>query len=76
MAILNRLMECCVNYLKQGMQILAKRSRVKIESAREGLNAYESSTEHETNINESRQLVALLTEKTNLQSTALNSYTH
>ena len=75
MAILSRLMECCVNYLKQGIHDLGKKLRIKIESAREGLNAYEASTEHEANLNESRQLVALLTEKTNLQNTALNSYT-
>ncbi len=60
---------------KTGDTDLGKKVRVKIEAAREGLTAYEASTEHEANINESRQLVALLTEKANLQNTALNSYT-
>ena len=60
---------------KSGDHDLGKKLRIKIESAREGLQAYEASTEHEANLNESRELVALLTEKTNLQNTALNSYT-
>ena len=53
---------------------LRNKVKLKIESAREELSAYESLTEHEANFNESRQLVTLLTEKTDLQYKALNSY--
>jgi signal transduction histidine kinase/CheY-like chemotaxis protein len=60
-------------YFITGDRDLGKRLKVKIESAREGLNSYASSTEHEANSNES-QLVTLLTEKTNLQHKALNSF--
>ncbi len=59
---------------KTGDPDLRKKLKIKIESAREGLNAYESSAEHEPNFNERRQLVTLLTEKTDLQYKALNSF--
>lgn len=54
---------------------LAGKIIAEIESAREELKAYESSTEGETNLNESRQLVTLLKEKARLQQNALDSYT-